>query len=60
VPLAVGSPAWITNPGTIRWKIVSSKKPFRASDANDAAALGEVLWSSRIVNEPQLVRRTTV
>ena len=28
---------------------------LRASDANDAAAFGEVFWSSRIVKAPQLV-----
>ena len=39
----------------MRWKIVSSKKPLRASATNDAAAFGEVFWSSRIVKSPQLV-----
>jgi hypothetical protein len=34
---------------------VSSKNPFRASETNDAVASGEVAWSSRIENEPQLV-----
>ena len=59
MPLAVGSPPWITKPGTMRWKIVSSKKPLRASAANDAAAFGEVFWSSRIVKAPQLVLSST-
>ena len=26
-PVCVGSPPWMTNPGTTRWKIVLSKKP---------------------------------
>jgi hypothetical protein len=43
----------------MRWKIVSSKKPLRASATNDAVAFGEVLWSSRIVKSPQLVRSST-
>jgi hypothetical protein len=43
----------------MRWKIVSSKKPLRASAANDAAAFGEVFWSSRMVKSPQLVARST-
>jgi hypothetical protein len=59
VPLAVGSPPWITKPGTMRWKIVWSKNPARASEASEAVAFGEVFWSSRIVNEPQLVWSTT-
>jgi hypothetical protein len=45
----------MTKPGTMRWKIVSSKKPPRASAANDAAAFGEVFWSRRMVKAPQLV-----
>src|SRR3954468_215642 len=58
-PVTVGSPPWITKPGTMRWKIVLSKKPARASAAKDAAAFGDVLWSSLIVNEPQVVCRVT-
>ena len=38
---------------------MSSKKPLRASDANEAAAFGDVLGSSRIVNEPQVVSSVT-
>ena len=59
MPLAVGSPPWMTNSGTMRWKMVSSKKPLRASAANDAAAFGEVFWSSRMVKAPQLVVSST-
>ena len=33
---AVGSPPWITKPGTIRWKTVRSKNPCRASATRDA------------------------
>ena len=43
----------------MRWKIVSSKKPLRASAANDAAALGALFWSSWIVKAPQLVVSST-
>ena len=55
MPVPVGSPPWITKPGTMRWKTVPSKKPLRASDTNDAAVFGEVFWSSRMVKAPQLV-----
>src|SRR3954447_11272405 len=58
-PVTVGSPPWITKPGTMRWKIVSSKKPLRASATNEAAAFGDVFGSSRIVNAPQLVWSVT-
>ena len=40
LPDCVGSPPWITNPGTIRWKTVSSKKPSRASETSDAGVAG--------------------
>ena len=55
VPLPVGSPPWIRKPGTIRWKIVPSKKPLRTRAANEAVTLGEVFWSSMIVKSPSLV-----
>ena len=44
--MPVGSPPWITKPGTTRWKVSPSKKPFSTSEANEAAVLGEVFWSS--------------
>ena len=55
MPVPVGSPPWITKPGTIRWKIVLSKKPCLASETNDAVAFGDWAWSSRIVKLPQFV-----
>ena len=36
MPVPVGSPPWITNPGMMRWKTVSSKYFERASETNDA------------------------
>ena len=60
MPLAVGSPPWITNPGTMRWNTVSSKKPSRDSETNEAAAWGEAFWSRPIVKSPQLVSSLTV
>src|SRR4051812_40890382 len=43
----------------MRWKVVPSKKPDLASEANEAAVFGEVVWSRRIVMSPQLVFSTT-
>src|SRR6266576_3359396 len=36
MPFPSGSPPWITNPGTIRWKVRPSKKPLSTRPANDA------------------------
>src|SRR5581483_3174728 len=43
---------------TIRWKIVRSKKPVRASATNEATVRGDVFAASRTVNVPQLVTNT--
>ena len=59
MPVPVGSPPWITKPGTMRWKTVPSKKPDSTSEANDAAVFGAYLWLSRKLNSPQLVCITT-
>ncbi len=59
MPVPVGSPPWITNPGTIRWKTVLSKKPRFASPTNDAVAFGDCFWSIRIVKLPQFVTSVT-
>ena len=40
VPVPVGSPPWITKPGTTRWKVVPSKKPLSASETSEAAVFG--------------------
>ena len=54
-PVPVGSPPWMTKPGTTRWNVVPSKKPLSASETREAAVFGAVFWSSSIVNEPQFV-----
>ena len=46
-------------PGMMRWKAVPSKKPLRASAANEAAALGDWAWSSSMAKVPQLVATLT-
>ena len=43
------------SPGTIRWKIVWSKKPCWTSETNEAAAFGDCAWSIRNVKLPQFV-----
>src|SRR5438046_1427976 len=58
-PVAVGSPPWITNPGTMRWKIVPSKKCLRTRDANDDVVHGESWTSSRNANSPRFVSTST-
>ena len=58
LPVWVGSPPWMTKSGTMRWKIVSSKKPSRASATSDAAVSGARSVSRSTVNDPQLVSRT--
>src|SRR5439155_15465749 len=60
LPVAVGSPPWITNPGTIRWKTVPSKKRLRTSETNDAVVLGDVSMASLIEKLPQFVRSVTM
>src|SRR5262249_48125293 len=60
VPFPVGSPPWITNPGMMRWKYVSSKYFERASETNDEVVCGETLTLSLIVNEPQVVWKVAV
>src|SRR4051794_11216703 len=55
LPLAVGSPPWITKPGTMRWKIVFLKKPAFASATIEADACGPRFRSSLTVKFPQLV-----
>src|SRR3954452_22174245 len=57
-PPPVGSPPWITKPGTIGGKNVSSKKPRFAREARDPAAFGATFWFSVTVNEPQFVSKT--
>ena len=42
----------------MRWKIVSSKKPARASETSDAAVFGALFWSRATVNVPQFVVTT--
>ena len=59
MPVPVGSPPWITNPGTMRWKIVPLKKPRCTSETNDAAAFGDCFWSMRNVKLPQFVCSVT-
>jgi hypothetical protein len=44
----------------MRWKVSPSKKPFFASPANAAVALGESFTSSLNANCPQLVSTVTV
>src|SRR3954467_996483 len=60
MPVPVGSPPWMTNPGTIRWKRVPSKNFLRASEANEAVVHGESLTSSVNTNVPRFVRVVTV
>src|SRR3954454_1472394 len=60
VPVPVGSPPWITKPGTMRWKVVFLKKPARASETIEALAFGALFRSSFTVNEPQLVLKVSV
>ena len=60
VPEPVGSPPWITKPGTIRWKNVSSKKPRLASETSEPVAFGASFWSSVTVNVPQFVSKTSL
>ena len=52
-PHCVGSPPWITKPGTMRWKIVSSKYPASASATSDAAVAGVASRSSVTTKVPQ-------
>src|SRR5439155_27213092 len=59
-PVPVGSPPWMTKPGTIRWKIVPSKKCFRTSDAYDDVVQGESWTSRRKANCPKFVSTSTV
>ena len=58
-PVPVGSPPWMTKPGTMRWKNVSSKKPRLASETSEAVALGDAFWSSVTVKSPQFVAKTS-
>ena len=58
-PRPVGSPPWITKPGTIRWKNVSVKKPCRVSETSDAVVFGASFGSSVTVKEPQFVWNTS-
>jgi tRNA pseudouridine38-40 synthase len=60
VPSPFGSPPWITKPGTIRWKVSPSKKPFSTSAANDAVVCGESLTSRSTANVPWFVFNVTV
>src|SRR3954454_7955307 len=58
-PVPVGSPPWMTKPGTIRWKVRPSKNPDFASATSDALVFGAPFASSSIVNDPQLVSTTS-
>src|SRR4051794_36095472 len=49
----------MTKPGTIRWKVVASKKPDRARPTKDAAVRGDFFWSTATVNLPQEVVNVT-
>src|SRR4051794_38415155 len=60
MPVPVGSPPWITKPGTIRWKRVPSKNFLRTSDANEAVVQGESFTSSVNANVPRFVFVVTV
>src|SRR6185312_3141918 len=60
VPVCVGSPPWITKPGTIRWKTVLSKKPAFASETSEADVAGAESRSRVTVNEPQFVLKTSL
>ena len=46
-------------PGTIRWKIVLSKKPFCTRLTNDAVVAGDGLDGEAIVKLPQFVCSVT-
>src|SRR5437660_1749030 len=59
-PVPVGSPPWMTKPGTILWKIVPSKKCFRTSAANDDVVHGESWTSRRNANSPRFLSTSTV
>src|SRR4051794_8745426 len=60
MPVAVGSPPWITKPGAIRWKVVFLKKPALASATIEAEAFGPRFRSSVTVKWPQLVLNSSV
>src|SRR3954451_14537688 len=60
VPVPVGSPPWITKPGTMRWKIVFLKKPALARETIEADAFGALFRSSFTVKSPQLVLNVSV
>jgi len=60
VPSPLGSPPWITKPGTIRWKVSPSKKPFFTSAANEAVVFGESFTSRSNENVPSFVFSVTV
>ena len=57
-PVPVGSPPWMTKPGTIRWNLIPSKKPLFARLTNDADVQGAVSRSSSIVKAPLFVCMT--
>src|SRR3954451_24396839 len=50
----------MTNPGTIRWKKVPSKKPLLASATSEPHAFGDCLGSSATLKSPQLVLKVSV
>ena len=49
----------MTKPGTIRWNVSPSKKPFSTSPAIEAVVQGEVFVASSNVKLPLFVFTTT-
>ena len=61
LPDWVGSPPWITKPGTIRWKTVSSKKPCtRERDERRRGLRAPTSMSSVTTNVPHDVSNVSV